>query len=432
MGFFVWGVNHKNCPLEIREKLHFTTKQISRALEHSKQCSEISELVLLSTCNRVEFYGHTESPRLPEGPLLSLIEEIHHLERNFFLPYLYRFEGKEMIHHLFRVAAGLDSLVVGENEILGQLREAFRLAQENSSVHSFLYRLMEKALKVGKEIRTKTKINEGAVSIPSVALELAQKIFGSLAGQKVMVLGTGEMSEITLKNLRDSGAEVVYIASRNSERGEALARDFEAQWISFDSWEHCISKVDILIASTSAPHPVVTYTQIQRIMEARRHRPLFLIDIAVPRDIEAEVNSLDDVYLYNIDDLKGVAHSNLRLRQREIKAAEEFVERALGEYQGWLEGLKARPTLERFQDFLDTVLEKELAQWVRESGVPESKKKEIHERIRAKLMHYPLEKIKEASQNGGVGRYLEALHSLFDLDNNPSSELEKQKQVRGS
>ena len=426
MGFFVLGVHHQNCPLEIREKLHFTAPQIFCAFEKMKRSPGISELAILSTCNRVEFYGYTESPSLPVEPLVSLIEETHQSPRDLFLSYLYRFEGKEMIRHLFRVAAGLDSLVVGENEILGQLREAFRMARQTASVHSYLYRLMEKALKVGKEIRTKTKINEGAISIPSVAVELAQKIFGRLAREKVMVLGTGEMSEITLKNLKAAGAEILYIASRNSERGESLAREFQAQRISLDAWEPCLSKVDILIASTSAPHPLVTYPQIERVMEARKHRPLFLIDIAVPRDIEAEVNSLDDVYLYNIDDLKGVAASNLKLRCGEIQNAEDLVEKALGEYQGWLEGLKARPTLERFKDFLDTVLEKELDLFVRESGVPEPRKKETRERIRAKLMHRPLEKIKEASQNGGVARYLDALHSLFDLDND-SSELKKQE-----
>lgn len=414
MGFFVLGLNHKECPVEIREKLHFSPKRISGVLESLKDDSVLDELVILSTCNRVEFYGFTETEGVPEERLLKLIDESHGVDPAQFRDYFYRHEGKQAIHHLFRVAAGLDSLVIGENEILGQLRDAFRLAAEARSIHSLLYRLLEKALKVGKDVRTETKINEGAVSIPSVAVELAEKIFGKLSGEKIMVLGTGEMSELTLKNLKNAGAEALYIVSRNQERGEAVANEFDSQWIAYENWEPYLSQVDILIAATSAPHPIVHYDHVKKIIAERRQRPLFLIDIAVPRDIESSVNSLDDVYLYNVDDLKGVSASNLRLRRREIQAAEALVERAVIDYQGWLEQLKARPTMERFETFLDGILEKELGR-ILEAAEPEQRE-QIRSRIRAKLMHPPLQKIKEASQNGGVTRYLEALHSLFNLD----------------
>ncbi len=416
MSFFVLGVNHHECPLEIREKLHFTPKQIAEAFSEIKNFPEISELVILSTCNRVEFYGSSEAPNFPEEILVQLTEKIHGLKREEFSSYLYRRESKDAVRHLFRVTAGLDSLVVGENEILGQVREAFRMANEAKTVHSLLYRLLEKALKVGKDVRTQTKINEGAVSIPSVAVELAEKIFGRLSGQKTMVLGTGEMAELSLKNLQNAGAQAVYVVSRNQERGEKLAAEFEAEWIPLDGWEKYLAAVDILIASTSAPHPIVHFEKVKSAMEARRRRPLFLIDIAVPRDIEPEINSIDDVYLYNIDDLKVVSEANLKLRKREVMAAEEMTERAVIDYQGWLERLKARPTLERFETFLSETLDRELLVLAKESGLSEARKKEIRERILAKLMHPPLEKIKEASQNGGVNRYLEALQSLFDLD----------------
>lgn len=414
MSFFILGVNHKECPIDIREKLHFTTKQIAEVLGDFRS-EAVSELMILSTCNRVEFYGFSEG-KFPEEELIGLIEKTHALKRELIGPYLYRHEGKYAVHHLFRVAAGLDSLVIGENEILGQIRDAFKLANEAKTVHSLLYRLMEKALKVGKDVRSKTKINEGAVSIPSAAVELAEKIFGKLSGEKIMILGTGEMSSLALKNLKSAGAEASYIVSRNKGRGEVLAMEYGAEWIGIEDWPDRLSRVDILIASTSAPHPIVRYDQVKKVMTKRRHRPLFLIDIAVPRDIEAHVNSLDDVYLYNVDDLKGIAASNLKLRRKEIEVSEAMVQEALLDYQGWVERLKARPTMERFETFLDEVLEKELGRFFQNSGTSLEEQKQVRERIRAKLMHPPLEKIKEASQNGGVGRYVEALHSLFNLE----------------
>ncbi len=416
MSFFVIGINHKECPVAIRERLHFTSKQMEEALAEIRSFPEISEMVILSTCNRVEFYGFTENPEIPEESLLNWLDRVKKTGSFEFIPFLYRLQGKDAIRHLFRVAVGLDSLVIGENEILGQLREAFRLANQFETVHSLLYRLMEKALKIGKDVRTKTKINEGAVSIPSVAVELAEKIFGRLAGEKVMVLGTGEMSQLTLKNLKDAGACALYVVSRSEERGRLVASEFEAEWVSLDVWYDYLASVDILIASTAAPHPIIHSRQVEEVMKRRRHRPLFLIDIAVPRDIEPDVHSIDDVYLYNIDDLKSVAAANIKLRRREIEAAEKLVEEAALSFQSWLEQLAARPTLERFESYLNEILEKELSSFIRDAGINEEKKNEIRDRLRSKILHAPFEKIKEASQNGGVTRYLEALRSLFKLD----------------
>lgn len=416
MSFFILGLNHKTCPVEIREKLHFTSRSIAETLEQSKSISEIAELVILSTCNRVELYGFSETGSFPEEQLFELLENAHGLKREQFREYLYRYEAKAAVSHLFRVAAGLDSLVIGENEILGQVRDAFRQANAVGSVHSLLYRLIEKALKVGKEVRTKTKINEGAVSVPSVAVELAEKIFGRLQGEKVMVLGTGEMSVMTLENLRNAGGHAIYVVSRSEEPGKNVAAEFDARWLSMKDWEKKLEEVDILIASTSAPHAIVHKEQVKRAMEARRYRPLLLIDIAVPRNIDASINQLDDVYLYNIDDLKGVSASNLRLRRKELVSAEQFCTNAVIHFQGWLERLKARPTLERFEGFLEELLSKEFDRLGRSANLDETKKEEVKQRIRAKLLHAPFEKIKQASENGGVSRYLEALHSLFDLD----------------
>ena len=415
MGFIVWGINHERCPIEVREKLHFTPEDIRKFLEKLKTAAEISEVMILSTCNRVEFHLFTESSNFSEAELTARLEESHGIRAGEFAPYFYRYEGEEAIRHLFRVAAGLNSMVIGENEILGQIREAFREANQAGTVHSYLYRLVESALKTGKEVRSETRINEGAVSIASAAVELAEKIFGSLGGKKVMVLGTGEMSTAALKNLKSAGAEALVIASRNREKGEVLAHKFGADWTHIEDWESSLNETDILISATSAPEPIVPFDLIKQVMTARRHRPLFLIDIAVPRDIEPQVHSLDDVYLYNLDDLKTVADQNLRRREKEVHAASAIVDKAVLNFRRWLGQVEARPTLERFEYFLNDILDKELDRLIRETGADPQKKQEAINRIRAKLLHRPHEKIKEASENGGVTRYLTALQSLFDL-----------------
>lgn len=416
MSIFVFGINHKLCPIDIREKLHLDSAQQRTIYASLKNFPEIQELVILSTCNRVEFYGCCTSLAEGEKAIHRMMVARKHLAKEKYEPYLYRYEAKDAMRHLFRVASGLDSLVVGENEILGQLRDAFRTANEEKSVHSILYRLMEKALKVGKQVREQTKINQGAVSIPSVAVELAEKIFGDLSGEKVMVLGTGEMSALALDNLRSAGAQIMYVASRQEDRGRQVASQFEAEWIPFGDWEKNLVSVDILLAATSAERPVVQLHQVRQAMEKRRHRPLFLIDIGVPRNIESEINQMDDVYLYNIDDLKSVSAANLKLRSRETAAAESMVDKAVLDYQSWLEQLKARPTLEKFESFLDEILERELSKNLRDLDLSDVRKKEIRDSIRAKVLSPTYEKIKESSQNGGVNRYLEALHSLFNLD----------------
>lgn len=416
MGLFVIGLNHKECPLEVREKIHFSAHLTEKALSLAKENSALSELLLLSTCNRVEFYGYTEAEGQARESILHLIETLHGLERSAFENYLYLYESKDAVRHLFRVAAGLDSLVVGENEILGQLRDAFKAANQAGTVHSLLYRLVEKALKTGKDVHSQTKITQGAVSIPAVAVELAEKIFGTLSGEKVMVLGTGEMSVLTLKNLRTAGADIAFIASRNEEKGKALALEYGAVRLSMEEWQRELTGVDILIASTSAPHPIVLKTHVDGVMSARRGRPVFLIDIAVPRNIEPDVNQIDDVFLYNVDDLKGVSASNLKLRRGEIRAADGIVDQAVIQYQSWVEQLAARPTVERFEAFLDQIMQAEFSELARETGLNEDRKTQLMNRLKAKILHRPFEKIKEASKNGGVKKHLESLHSLFNLD----------------
>ncbi len=417
--FLVYGLNHKNCPVEVRETLHFREKRLPEAFEWIRREWPSVETLILSTCNRVELYFSMETGELSSETIGRFLTAFHGIDRSQFEHLAYRLEGRAAIEHLFRVAAGLDSMVVGENEILGQLREAFRAAQEANTIDSFLYRWAQRALQAGKLIRTKTKINEGAVSIPSVAVELAEKIFGRLAGEKIMVLGTGEMSELTLQNLRQAGAEALYVMSRSEERGRSLAESFGAHWVSKEEWEKLLEEIDILIASTAAPHPIVKLDTVRQAMERRRRRPLFLIDIAVPRNIESEINSLDDVHLYNIDDLQEVAQANLRLRRKEIRQTEVYIQQAVDEFQAWVEGLEAGPTIQLLETYLDKLVEEEIQRLAPRTEEERERLAELGRRLRSKFLHAPLETLKESSHLGSVRRTLEALHALFRLSPEP-------------
>ncbi|MBI4115733.1 MAG: glutamyl-tRNA reductase [Candidatus Omnitrophica bacterium] len=420
--FLAYGINHKNCPVEIRETLHFRERRLPEAYEWIRREWPSVETLILSTCNRVELYFVLEEGDLSSETIGDFLTAFHGIERSRFECFAYRLEGRAAIEHLFRVASGLDSMVVGENEILGQLREAFQAAQQAGTMDSLLYRWAERALRVGKLIRTKTKINEGATSIPAVAVELAEKIFGRLGGEKVMVLGTGEMSELALQNLREAGAEALYVMSRNEERGRTLAEAFGARWVSLEDWERFLHEIDILIASTSAPHPIIKLDMVKQVMEKKRHRPLFLIDIAVPRNIEADVNSIDDVYLYNIDDLEEVAQANLRSRRKEVRQAETFIEDTVEEFEAWIQQLEAAPTIERLHAHLDDLIAEEMKRWNSLSREEKERLEEFARRLRSKFLHAPLETLKESSRMGMVRRTLEAIHTLFRLKPKSQSE----------
>ena len=405
------GLNHKTCPIETRERLVFSKAGQREALEIIRGKIRGSEWFLLSTCNRVEAYFVTHEPERVREDFEQFLSEFHRIDSKGFRHHLYHYENEEAVRHLFRVICGLDSLVLGENEIHGQIKESFGVASQAGMLGPVLGRLFERAFQVSKKVRTDTKINEGAVSIPSVAVELAEKIFGRLHGEKVLVLGTGDMSELTLKHLVTSGAGAILVANRTYERAQSLAKEFNAEAVHFDEWLERLKTVDIVITSTAAPHPVVTYHDVDSVMKFRRHKPLFLIDIAVPRDVEARVSEIDDVYLYNIDDLKVVADANLKERKNEIEACEKVIDEKIAEFFKWMNGLESSEIINRLREYLDFCLAEEL-----KNGFPEAEAQKIRDRVRSKIMHAPLETLKEAAKNGGAHRYLEALEALFDLE----------------
>jgi glutamyl-tRNA reductase len=325
MNVVVIGLSHHSSPVELRERFAFAEAKIPNALKSLCDSGIAGEAVILSTCNRVEIYATT--PLEPAKAFAELKQFLitHHAYENPLNDELYTFAEPHSLQHLFKVASGIDSMVLGETEILGQLKTAYELALKNNSTGARLNKIFQRAFNVAKHIRTHTNIQRGSVSVASVAVELAEKIFSSLAEREVLVIGAGEMSEKTARALHSRGAKSIIVASRSFERAEILAKEFSGRAVQFDDWSAEFEKIDIAISSTSAPHHILDRAKLEPLMKARRHRPLLLIDIAVPRDIAPEVNFLENVYLYNIDDLQSIADSYLNQRKEEIIRCEEII-----------------------------------------------------------------------------------------------------------
>jgi glutamyl-tRNA reductase len=325
MKFSITGLNHKSAPVEVREKIAYNEESIGVALQELKRRPGFSEGMILSTCNRVELAITCDENVAGPSAVDQFLADTRNVERSWVGPYLYRFEDKDAIRHLFRVASSLDSMVVGEPQILGQLKAAFALAKQHGSVNSFLDALVPRAFSVAKRVRTETEIGAAAVSVSYAAVELARNIFGSLKDQRVLLVGAGKMSEAAALHLHSSGATNIFVTNRTPERAEEMARLFNGKVIEYTEFTAFLPEVDILVASSGAPHFILTKADMRRVIEARRNKPIFLIDIAVPRNIEPAVNELDNVFLYDIDDLQKVVDTNLKGRMQEAVEAENII-----------------------------------------------------------------------------------------------------------
>lgn len=323
MSLFCLGVNHKTAPVEVRERLAIAEASVPEHLDAICGLGGIEEAVVLSTCNRVEIYGASPDP---DG---SVVDLVRYLESHFAVQPgevdFYHHTGEHAAHHLFEVASGLDSMVLGETEIFGQVKKAYALAQSGGKTARRMNKLFQQSFSVGKLVRSSTSIQQGSTSVGSAAVDLAEKIFGSLEGVRVMIIGAGEMSRTTAQSLLSRGARSLIVSNRSYDKAEELAKELKGEAIRFDDWEHRLDHIDIIVSSTSAPHPVVTASTIRRVMERRRGHSLFLIDIAVPRDIEDEVNEIDNVYLYNIDQLQQIADEGKVRRERQIGLCREVI-----------------------------------------------------------------------------------------------------------
>jgi glutamyl-tRNA reductase len=334
MPLIVIGLSHHSSPVTVRERFAFADAAIPAALEKLRQTGIATEAVILSTCNRVEIYAATELPGRKALPELKRFLLEYHDYRDPIDSEIYFHDGTESLEHLFKVACGLDSMIIGETEILGQLKKAYDTALQHRQTGRVLNKAFQKAFNVAKQIRTETNIQRGSVSVGSVAVELAQKIFSSLEQHPVMIIGAGETSEKTARALLSRGAHSIIVSNRSHDRAVALARELEGRAVHFEDWAAEFAGIDIVISSTAAPHYILDRARLEPLMKLRRNRPLLLIDIAVPRDIDPAVNFLENVYLYNIDDLQAIADDYLRQRKEEIARCAAIIRQKAGPLHG--------------------------------------------------------------------------------------------------
>ena len=346
MALVVLGLNHKTAPVEIREKLEFDSENFREVADTLfARMPEIDEKVILSTCNRVEIYAHAESPEKGLWALKKFIYRYHEIPEGTLEEYFYTYDSEEAVEHLFNVAGALDSMVLGEPQILGQVKNAYQSAMKVKSTGRVLNQLFQKAFSVAKRIRTETSVAENAVSISYSAVELATRIFGHLDGRTILLIGAGEMIELAGKHLVAQGVKTVLVANRNYERAAKLATELGGSAVHYESFEQELAGADIIISSTAAPHYVIKKKMVEEAVKKRAGKPIFFIDIAVPRDIEPSINDLSNVFLYDIDDLENVVQENRKEREKEAEKAREIVKAEVNQFLQWLERLEVEPTI---------------------------------------------------------------------------------------
>jgi glutamyl-tRNA reductase len=417
------GLSHKTAPVEIREKLTFPAHRQEEALSLLLATPDVAEAVVLSTCNRTEIYAVTAVGSDGPGAIVDFLADYHDLDRHDLVRYLYFSEGEAVVRHLFRVVASLDSMVIGEAQILGQVKEAYEHAFSNDSAGRIFNKLFRQSFEVGKRVRSETDIGENAVSISYAAVELAKRVFDNLSGRTVLILGAGKMSELTAKHLVSNGVKTVLVANRTYERAEELACRFCGLAIRYEELFERMREADILISSTAATHYVLGKEQVASAMCGRKGNPLFLIDIAVPRDIDPEVNELDDVFLYDIDDLNGVVESNLEERMREARRAEEIIAEEMVAFERWIESMEVVPTVAAMRAKAEQVRSAELEKALKRLGGLSEKELQTVEQLTAsivnKMLHGPTARLKTVAGEKDGYDYIEAARFLYGLDENP-------------
>lgn len=420
MELLVVGLSHKTAPIELRERLHVPARELAGPLEALGKEAPILERLLLSTCNRVEVYAVVDEVEAARQAIEALFATRAHLPVAAFADRLYAYTAAAAVRHAFRVAASLDSLVVGEPQILGQVKEAYQAAGAAGAVGPVLNGLMERALRAGKRVRTETALGASPVSVASVAIELARQIFGTLAGRTVLVLGAGEMSEAAALHLKEEGVAAILVSNRQYERAAELAARLGGRAVRFDQFKEELLAADIVIASTAAPHPILSRADVEQIIRARRQRPLFLIDIAVPRDIAADVNTIDNVYLYDIDDLEAVAAANRKVREQEATVAEAIVEREVEAFTQWLRSLDVVPTIQTLREKVEAIRDQELGKALqRLADLPPEQQavvRQLAQGIVNKILHHPMIELRRQSARRDGHITISALRRLFGLE----------------
>jgi glutamyl-tRNA reductase len=420
MNIVVVGLSHKTASVDIREKVAFSPTQMEKPLRELVSLEDITEGVIVSTCNRVEIYATTRDIAGGMSRLKRFMADYHRIPLETLEPHLYAHHSEDAIRHVFRVASSLDSMVVGEPQILGQIKTSYGYAAEYKSSGIILNRFLHKAFSVAKRVRTETKIASSAVSVSFAAVELAKKIFGDISDKTVMLIGAGEMCELAAKHFINSGVRGVMVTNRTYEKAEKLAEEFDGKPVPFEDLYDHLHKADIILSSTGATHFIIRPKEMEEVIRRRKHKPMFFIDIAVPRDIDPKVNDVENVYLYDMDDLQGVIASNLEARKQEALKAEAIIDQEIGQFFKWLSSLDVTPTIvalrSKFDEIRRAEMEKTLAGW---KDLPPDGQKRLEALTNAmmnKLLHSPTALLKRSGQGGRNDLYVDALRNLFELE----------------
>ena len=414
------GLNHKSASVDVRECLAFTDDDTRSALAGLRGIKTIDEAMLFSTCNRVELLISARDGQAAIAQAKQFLSDFKQLALPDFENALYLYRGDEAVRHIFRVAASLDSMVVGEPQILGQVKSAYRTATEEKSSGVVLNRLMHRTFFVAKRIRSRTGIGDSAVSVSYAAIELGRKIFGKLEGRKVLLIGAGEMAELAVEHLIRHRSDAIYVANRTFERGVELAAKYKGTPIRFEEVPDFLSLADIIISSTGAQGYVLEKAQIKAVMRSRRNRPIFFIDIAVPRDIDPKINALNNVYLYDIDDLQGVIDDNIEDRNREAVKAERIIDEAVIHFRQWFESLDVVPTIKALRAKVDGMTGQEVQKTLQQMDhLAEADRKAIGRMAKSivnKILHEPTHYLKSNGCQGDRSVSLDVARKLFGLD----------------
>ncbi len=394
------GVNHRTAAVDVRERLTVSDGKLPEFVQSLRRLPSVDGAALLSTCNRVEAVVSAQSEDVIES-VVNWLSVLAGTERSTLENHLYILRHGDVVKHLFRVASGLDSMILGEPQIGGQVRTAFRVADSLEALDVLLTQLFDNTMRVAKKVRTETGIGEHAVSIPFAAVELAKKIFGDLRGLRVLLLGAGEMAELTAEHLHQHEVNQVFVANRSHNRAVELAKRFGGEALQFESVDERLATCDIVIGSTAAPHYLIDAAQVRRALETRRNRTLFLIDLSVPRNIDPAITKIAGAYLYNVDDLQNVADANLELRQRKAEQAEEIIAREVDSFRRRLVAQDAVPTIVELHARLEAIRTAEVEKCLRKLGPVTAEQRDAIEMLTTqminKILHYPILQLKESS-----------------------------------
>jgi glutamyl-tRNA reductase len=415
MQLFTFGINHQTAPLAVREQIAFDVETLDSALRDLVDNGAAKEATILSTCNRTEVYCSTAQPEQAVGWLAAY----HHLPANDIEPYIYRLPQEQAVKHAFRVASGLESMVLGEPQILGQMKQAVRHAEQAGTLGFLLHKLFQRTFSVAKDVRTQTEIGANLVSMAAAAVKLAERIFPSIAEQRILFIGAGEMIELNAVHFAARNPKQITVANRTLERAQVLSRRINGHPITLNELPEQLWQHDIIISCTASPLPILGKGMVERALKQRKHRPLFIVDLAVPRDVEAEVAELSDVFLYSVDDLAEVVRDGQDARQGAVKEAEVIIDSGVNEFIHWMQSREVVPTIRALRDHAERQRRSEMEKALRLLAKGESAEK-VLEALSAsltnKFLHAPTQALNQAQANERDA-ILEAVHRIYHLHN---------------